>query len=826
MRIVVAVQAKSGSSRGLVHYIAHSKTDSSKEPKTRELFNEYSDQTTVEKSNVFLKTGTSVKRPSNDELHHLVISLKSNDYDRLGGDENEKQRSLKQITRHAMKTFSDMIGADKLSWAAGIHLNTANPHVHIAIQKEYFDKSLEKKTLRRIPTSLLPHYENIDGDKRFVPGVLIDAANQKLAEILHRKETVKERNSRVPEKQQNSPEILRGKSKAADELISSNELDQPKNTDDRDVLARAILAKFYLEKTQANLESLENHGDKRRFKIYDEITARKRSMSLFDLERRAEKSATREIKKLENADPAKKEALRKTLVEAEIGKNADGIKRIKTILHNLIKKENQTLRMRENDYNKAKPLAEKIRQKHRSENTKLPTPNLTFDDIEMLQNWSLRKNDIRAVNYFERVRMELARERGVPARTGVQIARIKAQKVVSQLKVLAFEKRLNDFNGRKHTFPVEIEGKKWSLLKVDSFAQKQQKDDRTFTGKLRKLAGKVGLGNQSINREKLEETRVLIRKSLDEKLEQMVKELEQEKSTSKTLNKLLKSGANSATENIEPKYNAAELSEIESLAIELRNPDVYRENWEQQKLFAGQTEKSAESKTSSKAESNQEILAGRAVARSIVCDIELARAKEELFLFKKHKDFQKFEIPTGKNGDTKLVSLKEVAFDSRGSIFDQTLEFFMDNREKRRMRSDIEKILKDKTLDLKENLKAAKIFSKTAAEESRDYIAKSLFGKVRFIHEPLFTPIELLSIELRINQTQNKSEASKLQKLLDSADHFNAKNLSAILEDLSSVIEQEPTKHFSAKEPKTDDFERAKSVRKNRSENHDQQRGK
>ncbi len=68
----------------------------------------------------------SNKRPLNDELHHLVISLRAEDYDRLGADEKEKQESLKKITRHALKALEESIGADRLAWAAGVHRNTDN----------------------------------------------------------------------------------------------------------------------------------------------------------------------------------------------------------------------------------------------------------------------------------------------------------------------------------------------------------------------------------------------------------------------------------------------------------------------------------------------------------------------------------------------------------------------------------------------------------------------------------------------------------------------------------------------------------------------------
>ena len=192
MRVVVSVQAKAASSRGLLHYVAHSKVDAAREGTSREIFNSYVDEVAVEKANDFLKSGVSNKRPANNELHHIVISFKAEDYDRLGTDEKEKQESLKKITRAAMKQLEEAIGADKLNWAAGIHRNTENPHVHIAVQKEFFDKNFERQSLRKIPQTCLPHYEkNGEDDKTFAPGVLIEAATEKLDEIILEKAKAK-----------------------------------------------------------------------------------------------------------------------------------------------------------------------------------------------------------------------------------------------------------------------------------------------------------------------------------------------------------------------------------------------------------------------------------------------------------------------------------------------------------------------------------------------------------------------------------------------------------------------------------------------------------
>ena len=112
----------------------------------------------------------------------------------------------------------------------------------------------------------------------------------------------------------------------------------------------------------------------------------------------------------------------------------------------------------------------------------------------------------------------------------------------------------------------------------------------------------------------------------------------------------------------------------------------------------------------------------------------------------------------------------------------------MENREKRNTRHQIEKLVKEKQVELKENLRDATAISKTAFEEARDFQTRSIFGTVKFTHEPLFTPKELITIELRINQTTNKSEAKNLQKILDVADHSKAKNLSAILSSSTPEI--------------------------------------
>ncbi len=89
---------------------------------------------------------------------------------------------------------------------------------------------------------------------------------------------------------------------------------------------------------------------------------------------------------------------------------------------------------------------------------------------------------------------------------------------------------------------------------------------------------------------------------------------------------------------------------------------------------------------------------------------------------------------------------------------------------------------------------------KIAGAETNDYKQKSFFGAVKYTRAPVFTPKELMTLELRIRQTDNKSEATKLRKILSSADYEQAKNLSAILasvageSEFSKLTEQQSNK--------------------------------
>lgn len=754
MRVIVSVQSKSASSRGLVHYIAHSKTEAMREATGREIFGAECDDLTVEKANRFLQSDIAKKRPANDELHHLVISLKTEDFERLGADEKERQNSFRKITRRVMESLEKETKADNLNWVAAIHQNTENPHVHVAVNKNFFDEELQKQTLTKIPRKCLPHYEKTAGEKSLKNGVLIEAAVRSLDKIIAEKNLTQNRSS------QSRPFPAAAKENKPDAPEKIVALDNERN-----LLATAIRAKFQLDKTRESLAALEDYGHLRRFHITDAATGQTRRVSLDDLARQKEGKTG----------------------GTDAGKATE--KRIRAVLHNLLVRENKNLQNREREYEKVKPAAESLRRNCKRTGKKLPAPSLTAEEIEILQNHSLEKGDFRTAFYFERVRRTLAAERGEPPRSDEEIGRLKAQQFIAQLQIKEKEKNLRDFHARKFFRKFEIGDEKHSLYTLAEQSAKENAKEQTLAGNIGKALRKIGPVAEKETLSQTAEKKLLVHEKLTAETVRLSEDLSRAKKILQTLEKFAANEKEFDRKSIPPKFSAAELAAVELLAFDLKSADAYRENWEFQKRLIASVENKEQAEKDSPKKSKENTIAGRALAREVLCEIEAARAKEEYTNFKKHKDFRKFEITNPKTGVTKFVALAEVRFDSRGSILDQTLEYFFENSEKREIRHTLEKQIKVRETELKENSKAANNLLQFARDIAADFKTKSFFGGTRDTHPPIFTPPELNTIERRIAETKSASEAKNLQKILDSTDVSSAKSLATILQSFASEKE-------------------------------------
>jgi hypothetical protein len=181
MRVVVSVKPIGGKSASrLTRYIAEEGIIREREGNRRQLFSEKGDDLggedrTYREANRFLSRGSKTLRKQ--DLSHVVVSFREDDFEGLGINDEERKQALREVAREAMaQTRADLEVAD-WRWVAGVHLNTGNPHLHIAIHKKVADRETSRhergdfRNLGNFPKRMLPHSERgPDGVIRPVAG--------------------------------------------------------------------------------------------------------------------------------------------------------------------------------------------------------------------------------------------------------------------------------------------------------------------------------------------------------------------------------------------------------------------------------------------------------------------------------------------------------------------------------------------------------------------------------------------------------------------------------------------------------------------------------
>ena len=165
---VISTGGGAGASR-ITRYIAERDKDLEREgPGSRPLFSEDREGLTYRAADRVLDADG---RPPKDDLLHLSVSLEEADFEKLGADEKERQARLREDIREGMKGMAEELNVERLTWVAGIHHNSDNPHAHIVVHKQAIERGTGKeKRIGRIPKRLLPHKEMQEGKEVLVPG--------------------------------------------------------------------------------------------------------------------------------------------------------------------------------------------------------------------------------------------------------------------------------------------------------------------------------------------------------------------------------------------------------------------------------------------------------------------------------------------------------------------------------------------------------------------------------------------------------------------------------------------------------------------------------
>lgn len=170
MRVVVSVKpVPAGSTASqAVRYVAQRERDTEREgPAARPLFSAQADRLSFWQAERVLTAG---RTPAKDEVLHIAVSFRAADFAALGHDETSRQQALREVSRTAIATIADELHGDELRWVAGIHRNTAHPHLHLLFHRSFTDReSGREQRLSRLPAQMLA--QRVGGeDGRINPG--------------------------------------------------------------------------------------------------------------------------------------------------------------------------------------------------------------------------------------------------------------------------------------------------------------------------------------------------------------------------------------------------------------------------------------------------------------------------------------------------------------------------------------------------------------------------------------------------------------------------------------------------------------------------------
>lgn len=810
---IIPKSSKRGSSHGLVDYIAHSKLDKEKEGvQRRELFTdeEFEQELDVRRSNRHL-SATGFK-PAHDELLHLVLAPAKDEFESIGLTEKERKQNFKTVVRATLAALKKEINAKTLKWVAALHLNTDNPHVHVAIQKKYVDeRSGATQELKQIPRRSMYFKETGEnGEKVTREGALVTASKNKIAEfaaqVAHHRSVGQEKGAQQTHRKE---DIRFTRYKSDDPLVATTDYK------DRRTLAQEMLLASEILRREANIRNLENHGDKKRFEIEDAVSGNKRFVSLFDVERRIQIVAAKKAAAKYPNDKQKREKLAEHFADAERSENALLIKQLEIIKAHVLGYERRHLAETLEKHAKLHNAALLIGKNRERAGKHALVPIFKPDELQKLQSEAIREKDLEKVLFFETVRHNLTDERrrisGLENRDKFNTRRdedlqeLKATQVVNQLKEAAAEKKLEGWLQNKDFQRVSAGGKLWSNRDLERHEREAITKSKFWSG-IKSVAEQIFVRQN--NSDKLTVNYKVLREQVNAKLiaaeSEKRTEIEQHKTLSKTLGKIFDDETNPNKHSLSPKFSSYELAEVENLALETNDFNRYKESLAEQEKwlrghFGGQTEKASNNIAA-------KFLGGRAEARQIIAEMRLAERRERVAAFDKNKQWIKHKIVDPKTGFERELSLKDVAVKKHYYLLDNLLEQVFESSDNKNLRAAVERTADEKEQTLIGEVDAAVFLERELSSQKRDVFSRY---KSETNFAPLFTPKEIAALEYRSHQTADKNESAKLTKIIETAEKdgnivrlHNALDARAkALTDLTADLTQNQTLETATDEP-------------------------
>lgn len=506
MRVVfhiISTGGGGGASR-TTRYIAEREKDPTREgPGPRPLFSEDRDGLTYRKADRILDPVEG--QPQKDDLIHLSVSFQEEDFEKLGKDEKERQAGLRQVIREGMKGMAEEMNVEGLTWVAGIHRNSENPHAHIVLRNQAVERgAIREKPIGKLRTTLLPHKQIVDGKETIVPGRIGDrflaaldrqqdrflGQNQAQAQTRDAWEELVENAQGKPDRPQRlePPENANREDKLTRQFKSRRNASSNQTLDHRSIAAswregavlwkqdhadyRIALGKhleFSMRLAFAEVwhERAVKHGDTYRFNVIDQTTSEERKISELDVHRRASARSQR------TNGPDR--AAREQAFENDLSRHRE-------TLDQLLEAQEAKIAALGKDVGSLRGTLGKVEhvltQRYETPSEKRLTPILSRQALSELQETAVKLNLAERVDELERLRVALAHEHKAPTRTDDEAAMLAAQVNVVRADLMARNERLARFEASVHLTPYEVHDERWSLAALDKQISRRREDSK------------------------------------------------------------------------------------------------------------------------------------------------------------------------------------------------------------------------------------------------------------------------------------------------------------------------------------------------------------
>lgn len=839
-KVIVAIKP-SGSSgaNGVTRYIAESKRDPQKESlaehEGRPLFSSDVDGLTYQEADALLGQGEGWF-PETEEVVHMVVSLEPEDYQELGENADERRDAFRELVRDAAEVIEKEIEVDELHWVAGIHLNTDNPHAHVAISRYGMDRETSEIVhIDHIPKTLLPHNERDEqGEKVFKPGLIAETIGkgidinivrvqeqeqarqpepshavipeQSLAEqtVAPSTESINvssdaqttnieppaidyspspETDGQVQVMDSNAEDPFFGLDTTEPETDFGFEPLEPKlnradqRIQDRETIGRSMVARAESERLDAELTSLIEHGDKRRFRVLDATHGRTRQISEFDIKRRADTRAAAIVKDKEIIDPEKRHLARQVQYETELHAHDHGIRAHQIIVNKSIKKTARDLENASARHSGLKAEVRAIQAQYRNRGEALPVPILSFHDLGKLQDQALSNIELNRFQTLENIRVNLAAEFGRPTRTDKEVARLEGQVLNCRVEKAARHERSFQFERHKHQTRFEIGDEKYSLAELDRQIADKERRSHLFSGRL-KISDLLPSNRQAAAAEatRLSSIREVVREKIAERSADLQSALSQSIGVTDTLTTILgrqqKEQFNRDGQRLDKILTRSELSRMVDTATTLSDPAMLQQAY----LLEAHHQDRPDSNGKKISTVEQ---AARALGRAAITQMATRHTSERLQAFEERRSFVPVVVKTleGKEvtrrladyaGPQLVVSLR------RGITLSQhpikwLARRLAESKQERHLRKETTTAVQTEHDLLKTEVSNAKQCNEITQRVAENY-KEHLTATNQPIPEPVFTTKQIIQLEIQAIREPEQHERDRIMSLISHAE--------------------------------------------------------